>query len=119
MLVVAVERSEWRELAARFVAGASLVDGMLDAHGPPDQAEAGELAEAVAVLTSGLRRLSTAVGRVYGGRMSDAVLAGYREAVKRLGEAEAGLAPVAAELRRTVGVPRGDAPVSPGDIDEY
>jgi hypothetical protein len=116
--VVAVVRSEWRELATRLAADASLVDGVLRTVGTPDQAEAVELAEAVAVLTVRLRQLSTAVGRAYGGRLSDAVLTGYREAVKRLGEAEAGLAPVAGELRRTLGTPRGTAPASAGDDAE-
>lgn len=119
MLVVAVVRTEWRELAARLVAGAAVADGMMRDLGTPDQAEAAELAEAVAVLTVSLRQLSTVVGRAYGGRMSDAALTGYREAVTRLGEAEAGLAPVAGELRRTVGTPWGPAPASSSDVDEY
>lgn len=115
---MAVVRPEWRELAARLVAGASLVDGMLQTADIPDPAEAAELAEAIAVLTPRLRLLSIAVGRAYGGRLPEAMLTGYREAVTRLGEAEAGLAPVAGELRRTVGTPQSAPPASAGDDAE-
>jgi Flp pilus assembly protein CpaB len=110
--------SEWRELATRLAADASLVDGMLSLHGTPDQAEAVELAEAVAVLTVRLRQLSTTVGRTYGGRLPDAVLTGYRQAVTRLGEAEQGLAQVGAALRRTIR-PQASAPANSDDAEGY
>ncbi|MFC0429439.1 hypothetical protein [Kutzneria buriramensis] len=102
-----VERPGWRELAARLVADASRIDSMARTADVPDPAEAAEVAGAVAALTTELRRLSIGVGRAYGGRLPDAVLAGYRDAVKHLADAEPGLALAAGELRRTVLDPWG------------
>ncbi|MFC0436614.1 hypothetical protein [Kutzneria buriramensis] len=116
---MAVERSGWRELAARLVADASLIDSTMQASDVPDPAEAAEVAAAVAALTTGLRRLSIGVGRAYGGRLPDPVLAGYREAVKHLADAEPSLTLVAGELHRTMRDPWSDAPVSNPDPDAY
>jgi hypothetical protein len=115
---VAVQRSEWHELATRLVADTALVDGLLRDLDTPDQAEAAELAAAVAVLTVRLRQLSTLIGRAYGGRLAEGVLTGYREAVQHLARAEQGLAPVGAELRRTIRPP-SSAATSSDDSEQY
>lgn len=116
---MAVERSGWRELAARLVADASLIEGMAQTANVPDAAEAAEVAGAVAALTTGLRRLSIRVGRAHGGRLPNPVLTGYREAVKHLADAEPSLTLVAGELHRTMREPWSDAPASNHDPEAY
>jgi hypothetical protein len=116
---MAVERSEWRELAARLIADASLIDAMEQTADVPDPAEAAEVAGAVAALTRGLRRLSIGVGRAYGGRLPEGVLTGYRDAVQHLADAEPALTLVAGELRRTMGEPWGGPPTGSDDPDGY
>lgn len=114
-----VEPSGWRELTTRLIADASLIDNMEQTADVPDPAEAAELAGAVAVLATGLRRLSIGVGRAYGGRLPDPVLTGYRDAVSHLGDAEPALTAVAGELRRTMGEPWGSTPTGSDDPEGY
>jgi hypothetical protein len=112
---MAVEGSQWRELAVRLVADAALIGGLEDTADVPDPVEATELAEAVAVLTTGLRRLSIGVGRAYGGRLPGPVLDGYRNAVKHLADAEPALTAVADALRRRMTEPWAGTPTGTGD----